>query len=82
MLLAQTPQDLVERGLYERLAIPFMSGKDFRKVSYTLLAKHIGARKKFKWVGRFEFAIKRRTKQAPAASFEHHNSVESTSCAT
>uniref|UniRef100_A0A7S3FG59 Uncharacterized protein n=1 Tax=Haptolina ericina TaxID=156174 RepID=A0A7S3FG59_9EUKA len=38
-----TPKDLVEAGLYNALAIAFVSGETHRKVSRALLAKALGA---------------------------------------
>ena len=38
-----TPDVLIHSGLYNTLAEPFVSGETHRKVSYTLLAKKLGA---------------------------------------
>ena len=40
---AQTPPDLIGAGLYDKLAIPFVSGEAHRRVSHALLAKKLGA---------------------------------------
>jgi len=39
-----TPQDLIDDGLYRALAISFVSGASHRKVSYSILAKTLGAK--------------------------------------
>jgi hypothetical protein len=38
-----TPCELIDSGLYNTLAEPFVSGKNHRKLSYKLLAKKLGA---------------------------------------
>ena len=38
-----TPHDLIHSGLYNEIAEPFTSGETHRKLSYTLLAKKLGA---------------------------------------
>ena len=42
-LFKTTPQDLVNGGLYETLAVSFVSGTAHRKLSHALLAKKLGA---------------------------------------
>lgn len=41
--LQTTPHDLIHSGLYNEIAEPFTSGETHRKLSYTLLAKKLGA---------------------------------------
>ncbi len=38
-----SPSDLINSGLYNTLAQPFVSGEEHRRVSYALLAKKLGA---------------------------------------
>ena len=42
-LFQTTPQELIDGGLYNTLAEPFVSGEAHRKLSYALLAKKLGA---------------------------------------
>ena len=46
MLFQTTPQELIDGGLYNTLAVPFMSGDAHRKLSRALLAKELGAQEK------------------------------------
>ena len=45
-LFQTTPQELIDGGLYNTLAVPFMSGDAHRKLSRALLAKELGAQEK------------------------------------
>ena len=44
MIVLRLAQDLISDGLYGMLAVAFVSGDNHRKVSYSLLAKELGAK--------------------------------------
>jgi len=71
-----TPQDLIDDGLYRALAISFVSGVSHRKVSYSILAKTLGA----KVATRKDLALSVQTfgisaKKAPAVDITETSSV-------
>ena len=74
-LFQTTPQELIDGGLYNTLAEPFVSGEAHRKLSYALLAKKLGAvaKKGRPAYSRSSLSSARSSKEEVSATAEEQN---------